>query len=176
MSCDYGNRFNLDLFRRMEMDLNALERFEALECMRALLRKWEGHFLPSMLRRNERRSACNCLEMMIVRLSDIQTSLSKTFQIETVMMRNTLNVVKEFEPCKIAYQKLSDSLQGIISHLHASVAILSACSTNPDTFYVDQKYVKLRNGQSKRRGKCRVCDKEGCRSANPPTPERDGLR
>lgn len=125
-----------------------------------------------MLRRNERRSAGNCLEMMIVRPSDIQTSLSKTFQTETVKMRNILNVVKEFEPCKIAYQKPSDSLQGIISHLHAAVTIFSACSTNPDTFYVDQEYVKLRNGQSKRRGKCRVCDTKGCRSTDSPTPER----
>lgn len=50
------------------------------------------------------------------------------------MIDALLNSVKDLDSCRLAYQKRSDSLHGIIAELHALVATALSTATDPDIF------------------------------------------
>lgn len=136
-----------------------------------MLREWENLSLPVIIGRNIGKSASQCVELLITRLSDIQVSLPPEYHNDTILKNKLLNSVKKVEACRLAYQKPAETLQGIISDLHASVATVRTSDlSDPVVHYTDRHYHRRHQGK---KGKfCLVCKKQGCWSTNHSTSER----
>lgn len=87
-------------------------------------------------------------------------------------MKNKLfNSVKEVEARRLAYQKPAETLQGIVSDLHASVATVRTTDlSDPVALYTGRHY--HRRNQGKKGKFCLDCKKQGCWSTNHSTSER----
>lgn len=122
--------------------------------------------------RKRDKTPTNCLESFIWRLQDIQSALPTAWKSDKLLHNKLPNAVKTFEACKLAYFKLEDTLFGLISVYHASIAstpIATPRKNASDAMFVDRKFNHNRDGQKKR---YIVCHKEGCWSTNRPPTER----
>lgn len=88
---------------------------------------------------NVGKSSTDCLEILVNRLAEIQDCLPKEYRNDTIF-KKLLNAVKNVESCRPTYQKPAESLQGIISDLHASIATgMKTQSHDPSALYVDRR-------------------------------------
>lgn len=125
---------------------------------------------------NSSKTPSQCLELLIEKLSDIQTSLPQDYRSETILRNKLLNSVRDVEACRLAYHKPADTVQGVISDLHASLATLKIENPAPSAHFVDRQYFRTngdrRKGGSNRQKKCFVCKRPGCWSTNHSSKER----
>lgn len=179
-----ARQYYFDNLKSESLDLSSLEkaikmRFQTPERTRALLREWEMVTLNSIIASNTSKSPTECLELLIEKLSDIQTSLPKEYRSEIILRNKLLNAVRDVESCRLAYHKPAETVQGVISDLHASIAAMKnsdSSSPEPSAHLVDRRYI--RNGDDRNRGdpsrqkKCFVCKRPGCWSTNHSSKER----
>lgn len=185
MLTGHARQFYFDSLKRKNLSLVELEaavksRFLTPERTRALLREWEALSLMSIMSLHTSKSASSCLELLIEKLSDIQSSLPIEYRNETILKNKLLNAVKDVKDCQLAYHKPADTVQGVISDLHASLATLKTRGTEATAFepsanFVDRRLV--RNKPSKPPStssskKCFVCGRPGCWSTNHSPKER----
>lgn len=99
-------------------------RFHTLERMSALHREWGSLTLRRVMSAHSDKMPSACLEVLIEKLSDIETSLPALYCNETLLISKLLNAVRDVEDCLLAYHKPVDTGQGVISDLHASLPTL----------------------------------------------------
>lgn len=109
-------------------------------------------------------------------MTDIQSSQPSEYQNDTIIRNEILNAAHDVAECRLAYQKQTDTIQGVISDLHASLATsesFSGASSVQHPFsapLIDRKYYHAENTRQKnwtRQEKKRyVCGQFGCCSAN----------
>ena len=151
--------------------VNAIKsRFVTKESSRSLLREWDTLTLNKVMEDNTEKSATDCLELLVTRLQEIQSSLPTDYHSDIILSNKLLNAISDVEACRLAYQKPADTLQGIISDLHSSLATFYAKNINAtsNAFFIDRKF----HNRSKHKKKCFVCKKLGCWSTNHPKEER----
>lgn len=192
MLTGHARQFYFDSVKKKNLDLDGLvseikSRFITPEKTRALLREWEGLNLKDVIISKPGHSSSACLEFMIERLTDIQSSLPQEYQHEIILRNKILNGVKDVDACRLAYHKPAETVQGVISDLHASLATMDTqnrvlgTQLQPAAHFVDRRVVR---GNSNRQGheekatkvshgkKCFVCGRPGCWSSNHPPKER----
>lgn len=135
------------------------ERFQTPERTRALLFEWEALSLKDVTTTNRDKTPSACLEVLIAKLADIQTSFLKEHRHDTILWNKLLNAVGDIEDSHLAYHKPAESVQGVISDLHASLAsakkLTSSTSSlrppneEPSAYFVDRRYHR-RDGSSSR--------------------------
>lgn len=130
MLCGSALQYYFDVLKEKDMDLNGLtdsikNRFQTSERSRALLGEWEGTSFESFMAKNDGKNYTECLEILIGRLSDIKISLPSAYRGEEILKDKSLNSVREIDACRLAYHKPAETLEGIISDLHASMATSS---------------------------------------------------
>lgn len=124
---------------------------------------------------NSGKKAIDCLDLLVTRLEDIQSGLTKDYQKEVFLKNKLLNAVKDIEACKLAYYKPADDLEGVIADLHSSLAAMPH-ATKPvlDAHFVDRKFRGDR--RSRDRGinhrTCFVCKRKRCWSTDHTNEER----
>lgn len=58
---------------------------------------------------------------LVEKLSDIQTFRLSEYRDERILRNKLLNAVKDVDSCQLAYCRPPDTVQGVISGLHASL-------------------------------------------------------
>lgn len=152
-------------------------RFLTEEHTRGLLREWESITLEAVMSENSGKKATECLDILIARLEDIQSGLTKDYQKEVFLKNKLLNAVKDINACKLAYYKPAEDLEGVIADLHSSLAAVPQAVTPVlDANFVDRKFRGDRRGRSSGSGvnarTCFVCKRKGCWSTNHTNEER----
>lgn len=94
------------------------------------------------------KSTLECLEILIEKMADIQFSLTDEYRSDKIFRDKLLKTVKDVDEGRLAYQKPADTVKGVISDLHASLATCKrteTCSSNKNSGlninYVGRKYV-----------------------------------
>lgn len=123
-------------------------RFQTPERTRALIREWDTLTLNKLVASNPTKTHSESLELLIGKSSDIQTALPSEDRNETIMKNKLLNAVRDVESCRLAYHKPADTVQGVISDLHASLStakqdILKLAE--PSAHPVDRRYIRNYN-------------------------------
>lgn len=149
------------------------------------MRVGRSHRLPFVF--NVNKSPVACHEILISRLNDMQSSLPVEYRNDTILQNNLVNAVRVADDCEFFYHKLADTVQVVISGLHAALALFKPPSIaswletlrppGPSVRCVDRRYVKrdpshLHRQNSQKTEKCYTCGKEGCRSVKHSTKER----
>ena len=102
-------------------------------------------------------------------LQDIQHSLPSEYKYDVIFRDRLLNAVSGIEACRIAKQKPTSTVEGIISDFQAAVATFVQEEKSSHAMIVDRKFMR----RNDRRGRvCIVCRKPGCWSTNHPLKER----
>lgn len=123
---------------------------------------------------NVGKYASSCLELLIEKLSDIQTTLPDEYRHETILRNKPLNEAINVESCQLAYHRPADTIQGVNSDLHSSLA---TTRTGPSSFmqpaptapFVNRRLVRKKQSEvsvSSRSEKCFVCGVYGYLSTN----------
>lgn len=133
--------------------------------------------------KNADKSPSTCLELLLSRISDIQAALPDEYRDDKILRDKLLNAVQDVIDCLQAYHKPADTVQGVISDLHASLAMTSRHQPPPrpvtnglDINYVDLRYVQRvpkshKNRLHRNDKKCLVCHRQGCWSTNHSTKD-----
>lgn len=108
-------------------------RFKTPEQSRTLLREWDSLSLTKIMDLYSGRDPSFCMELLIGKLSDIQYSLLQECHREAILRKRILNAAKDVEACKLAYHRPADTIQGVISDNHGSLATLKTSRTRLDT-------------------------------------------
>lgn len=170
---DFLQGKNLDYVR---LCLEIKGRFITAEHTRALLIEWDSLSFKSIIAKGGCSSDQDYLEKLVSKLQDTQSLLPSEYKSEEILKNRLLNSVKDIEACQLAYYKPASTLQGVISDIHASLAITSIkIQDGADSFFVDRTF-HTRN-QKKHNHKlkdqvCFVCKRRGCWSPNHRTTER----
>lgn len=190
MLCKEARQYYLDTLRIQKLPLDELvrrikERFHTPERTRALLREWDNLSFTIVKSKFPSSSLSECLEMMISKLTDIQSSLPSEYRNDTILRNKLLNSVRDVAECRLAYHKPADTVQGVISDLHASLATSESFAGSSSlqqpisAHLVDRKYYHADNSRNNSRyrhegtnKKCFVCGKPGCWSTNHSTKSR----
>lgn len=139
---------NMDL---MALSKGVKERFQTFEWTRVSLLEWESLTLDGVLTNNQEKTPSVCPEFLISKLTDIQTSLPKEYRNDTMLRNEWLNAVRKVEDCRLAYHKPTESVQGKMSDLHASLSSAEHLPTGsssrlpdekPTTPFVDRRYLR----------------------------------
>lgn len=126
MLTEPASTFYQDYLRQKNLSLTELadamkESLQPPERKRALLREWNSLTLKTMFESNIDKSPVECLELLITRLSEIQSNLQTEHRKDTILRDRLLIATLEVDACRLAYHKPSDTLQGVISDGHASL-------------------------------------------------------
>lgn len=105
-----------------DMCASVCRRFEPEESKRALIREWDNLSLPLVIQHSPGKFHTECLNKMISRLTEIQTELPAKYYPELMLKNKLLNAVKDVPKYQPAYQKPADSIHGVISDLHSTLA------------------------------------------------------
>ena len=115
----------------------------------------------------------------------LQSGLPSAYRNDEIFKNKLLNAVKDVESCRFAYFKPADTVEGLISDLHSSLAIEPSSITSPDVdaHFIDRRFKGQRGripnykGSNRQDLSCIVCHKKGCWSTNHSKKERiDALR
>lgn len=101
---------------------NFKELFQTAERTRALLREWKPPSLKDLVTTNRKKTPSACLDVLIAKLVVIQMSLCKEYGKSTILQETLLNAARDVDYFRLAYHNPAESVQSIISGLHASLA------------------------------------------------------
>lgn len=166
-----ARQYYLDTLRSKNLSIDNLfksikDRFQTPERTRVLLREWDSLLLNGIMSNNPDIPQSECLEQLLARFSDIQASLLNEHRNRTILPDRLLNSVKDVSGCQLVYQKPANTAQGVISDLHASLAMCKRPSSQSlfaqpilDVSYVDRRYVRGSgcNRPGNRTGRDRKC-------------------
>lgn len=145
------------------------KRFLTEEHTRGLLREWDIITPETIMSENSGKKATECLDLLVARLEDIQSGLTKYYQNEVFLKKKLLDAVKDIEACKLAYYKPADEFEGVIYDLYSSLAAVPH-TPKPflDAHFVDRKFRGDRRGRGSGINPriCFVCKRKGCWSTN----------
>lgn len=135
MFTGHARQFYFDHLKREKLTFGELEnevrkRFMTPERMRALLRGCDSISVTHVLDTDPEKSSSSCLEMMIERLSNIQSALPVEYRNETVLLKKLLNAARDVDSSQFAYLKPADTVQGVIADLYASLFTAKRRSTS----------------------------------------------
>lgn len=130
---------------------------------------------------NGYKSSSFYLKIFIEKLAHIHKSLGPEYQNETILRQKLLNEVKVIKYCKLAYHEPLDTVQGMISDLHARLGTAKR-SIDPSGKAIDSAAhfldcIIVQHSLQKDSGiscfkKCFVCNGSRCWSTNHPSKER----
>lgn len=104
------------------------------------------------------KSSSDCLELLISRLQDIQSSLLVEYKSDEILKDKLLNDIKYIDAFRLAYYKAVQTLQGLISDVHASLAAMTPCVPShlhaPNAHFLDRKYKGNQNNRTPRTVLC----------------------
>lgn len=108
--------------------------------------------------KNLSKSPTECFEILITMLTDMQSLLPKKYRSDTISRDKLLNAVHNVESFCPRYHKPADTVQGIVSDLHALLASTKAIFTSasssiadvdePSFQYVDRSFVGAQSSQN----------------------------
>lgn len=90
------------------------ERFITPEYTRALIQQWDDTTLHTVMTSSRDKTGNECLEILVSKLQNIQSSLPTPYKREEILHNKLLNAVKNIEACKLAYFKPADLLSGLL--------------------------------------------------------------
>ena len=145
------------------------KRFITPERSRALVQEWEKMSLSEFLKPDPTKPK-QCLEKIIDRMNNIQTLLPEPYHSDVIYRNKLLNAVSMIDCCRLACQKPSLLVEGVIADLFSSIATHNRSTDGGSIteMLVDRKYHKNRIAEKK----CFVCHKRGCWSSNHSELER----
>lgn len=73
------------------------KRFEPEERSREMLREWDDLSIPLIIRQKPNKSKLDYLNILVSRLSDIQTPLPNEYHSEIILKNKLLNSIKDLE-------------------------------------------------------------------------------
>lgn len=79
------------------------KRFLIEEHTRALLREWNFLTLKKIMKRNVGKKPSGCPELLVARLEDIQSGLTKEYREDIFLKNELLKGVKRIDAYKLAY-------------------------------------------------------------------------
>lgn len=181
--------FYLDVLRPKFWSLSDLaqslkEQFHMSERRCALVRKWNALSLRALMSTKIDKNPSECLEILLEKKADIQSSLPNDSCSDKILGDKLLKPVRDVDDCRLPYHKPADTVKGVISDLHASLATCKRAETitpnknnGLDINYIDRKYRSQRLDDrlgdcNCRNKKCIVCNQTRCWSTNHPTRER----
>lgn len=134
MRIDDARKFYFQNLKAKQQDLHFLAfetraRFKTEERTRAFLREWDGLTLLSVSRHNSSKALSDCLQFLVTRLSEIQSSPPEEYQNDGIMPDKLFNAVLDVTICSLAYQMPSATLRGVSDDLQSSVASAHATAT-----------------------------------------------
>ena len=111
--------------------------FHKPERLRALVREWDSLSLNVVMSQASDKTPYECLEMLIAKMSYIQSSLPEEYRIDSIFRDKLVNAVRHVNDCRVAYQKPADTVQGVLSDLHASLVTSKRVRENEKMEQVD---------------------------------------
>lgn len=134
------------------------------------------------MKRNSEKTASTCLEFLTTKLTDIQASLPNDYRNDIILQNELLNAVKVVDECRLVYHKPSNTVQGVIYELHASLATSKRHKAtmsspvfetiDPSAHFIDCSYLRVPNTSLQQNGKerrCIFCEKiRCCQHTTPP--------
>lgn len=141
------------LSEELEQVLQAVkESFITPKRTRALICKWKFFILKGIIAQKVTKSPSAYLELLIKKLSDIQTSLSPKYRNETIFRDKLSNTVKDVSSRQLAYHKPDDTVQSVISDLNSSLATsiknkLFKIPDSPSALFVDLLFIIRSNSR-----------------------------
>ena len=157
------------------------KRFLTEERTICMTQEWDSISFSKYIADNPNCSKKDVLDKMVARLQKLQISLPKEYKSEVLLKNKLLSACADVEECRLARQKVSPTVEGVIADLHTSIAtsksfdkpskfgdasaLLTALITERKRF---NRY-KVKNKPGKN---CYVCGKSGCWSTNHTTEER----
>lgn len=111
--------FYFDSLKRKDLPLAPFEttiksRFLTLKRTGALLRECDLLTLMSIMLLHTNDSLSKCLEVLIEKLSDIQSSLPTEYRSKTILKKNLLSFIEDVKDYQLAYHKSADTVQGVM--------------------------------------------------------------
>lgn len=172
--------FYFDNLRGKSMSFTQLtsaikRRFITAEHERTLVREWDSLNLQTVIAENIGKPRKQCLEDLVSRMHALQSGLPNAYCNDEIFKNKLLNAVKDVEECRFAYFKPAETVEGLISDLHSSLAIQPTSSVSPalNANFIDRRYKGQRGrNQSNNNLQCIVCKRQGCWSTNHPKEER----
>lgn len=122
----YVNVSTLKNLSLMELEAAVKSQILAPERTRTLLWEWGALSTTTTTSTNTDKSPSRCQEQVIIKVSDIQTSLPLEYRNETILKIKLLNAVKDVRAYQQVYHKPAKTAQGVISDLHASLATVKS--------------------------------------------------
>ena len=155
-------------------------RFITAEHERTLVREWDSLSLNAIMSENVGKPRKHCLEELVGRMHALQSGLPSAYRNDEIFKNKLLNAVKDVESCRFAYFKPADTVEGLISDLHSSLAVEPSSKSSPavDAHFIDRRFKGQRGrtpdgkGSHRKDLSCLVCHKKGCWSTNHSKEER----
>lgn len=115
-------------------------RFQTEKETRALHLDWDRLALLSRNRDNQSKTLTNCLQMLISRFSNIQSSFPEQYHNRVVMRDKLMDTIYNLNVWHLQYQKSFATLKGV--DLQASVLSVSTSTTTlePAAHYVERQH------------------------------------
>lgn len=117
----------------------------------------------------------SCFELIIENILDIQSSLSSEYRNESVLQNKLLIAIKYVKSCQLAYYKPAETVQGVISDLHVSLATAKRYNLDhanhiaSSALFVNRRYTRKDAGKVNNSSTSKnyyVCKRIGCCSSN----------
>lgn len=153
-------------------------RFMTQERELNLTREWDSTNLLSYIQADPTKSGNESLECMISRLKDLQLCVPAPYKSEVILKNKLLTACEELEECRLARQKVSPTVEGVIADLHTSISSMSKFqkpidSTSSTALLTERRRFNYTKRNNFRSGKsCFVCGKQGCWSSEHSPAER----
>ena len=161
------------------MVIKVRKRFLTEERTLVMTREWDSTLLVNYIKENPEKSKNEYLEKIIARLQELQECLPEEYRSDIMLKNKLLSAVAGVEECRLARQKVSSTVEGVIGGLHNSIE--STLGEKPDksntftTALLAERRRVRRNSMThnKNKGKlCYVCKKANCWSIKHPVAER----
>lgn len=107
-----------------------------------LVREWDCLSLSGIIAKNAGNPRTFCTEGLVCCMHTLQSCLPDAYDNDEIFRNKLLNALKDVETCKFAYFKLVETVEGLISDLHSSLAIETSTppSAAVDAHLVDRKF------------------------------------
>lgn len=178
-----ANDYYLDLVRFMNLSFDYMKasvkrRFITSQYERTQVRKWVILTFNEKMAEKDREPRNCCLELLVSRMHELRSSFLEAYGNGEVFRKKLLSVVKDVAACKIAYQRPTESAEGLKVDIRSSWVVVTT-PRNPavDAHFLDHLYHVEHGPQAsayggdgnklhKSRGSCNnlrciVCHKKG---------------
>lgn len=182
-----ARQFCLDPIRPQKLLLDEMikktkERLNTAKRTRVLLWELEQLSFSIVKSKNLTCSQSEFLEKIVSELTNIQSSLPSEYRNDTTLQNKLLNAVRDISECCLVYHKPADTVQGVISDFHMSLATSKSFAGSSSVQQpiparlVDRRYYHIKNSRQKsqtfQEKKFYLCGQPGCWFTNNNTKSR----